>query len=350
MPNANVARPLQVGSDVRSLTFSELDGDCSEVFRDTNVMLSGGMMREHDLSPGAVSHVFPLFGGVPNTEDASHVVPGQFTEGGTVTNGSETIVLDDDLIYALRLPFQDERLAKWSNIQPFSRECVRVVSEKIDRRAIRQISKAARTAALAGVHGGGLLVGRTAASVYGSSGAYPATSAGADKLTSDLSDLGLACDNANWPKEGRVAFIAPAGIQVLTKSGIITNRDFQKDQGQMTDIARRTVGMVEGWEITSTLHLPSTNITTELTKYNGDYSVSGTVEQGQPAVLAMLRGDASSPSGPVKGAVGVVKAGGMRNVVYWDENRNCWLVKCQALLGLGKCDAWLGAEISVRST
>ena len=332
MSSVTVARGLQVGSDERNLTFTEMDGAASISFKDANVLFDSTFMRMHALSEGASSHDFPFFG--ETTEDAEHHVPGQFIEGGTITNDKLNVAIDDPIIKALRLPYVDQALSKWDLVAPYIKECVRKVAEKIDRRGFVVLANAARTAAVSNVHLGGTVVSRTGLATLALH--YPNSSSGADNFCSDLSDMARQWDEKNIPQDNRYAFISPYLKQVLTKSNRITNRDYNNGSPG-ADINNRKLGIVEGFQLVETLHLPSTNITTDLSKYNGDFSIGGT---GRPAALCLYNGNA-------KGALGCVHIGGLQTKVTWDDNRECWLAKAKMMLGIGKVEVWCAGEIRV---
>lgn len=327
--NVNVARGLSVSGDERALTFTELDGTVAEAFHDANIMLENDLVKFKDLAPGASSDDFPIFGDSP--EDAEHHVPGQFIEGGTINQTKVNIAVDDDLIKALRLPIEDVALSKWDLVEPYAREVGRIIAEKIDNRAIRLGVLAARSSSVSNVHAAGKSVERTAASL---SAAYPNTTAGADALLSDLSDMAKEFDLDNIPEDGRWAIFPTELRQVLTRAARIVNSDFN---GAMGNVATRDPGnLIEGWMPRFTNHMPSTNITNDLSKYNGDFTYNGAT--GQPAVLCMYKGNVLSP-------IGGVRALGMRNVVYWDENRHVWVIKSSTMMGLGKLHVWCAGEI-----
>lgn len=331
MPNANVARGLQVGSDERALTFTEMDAHMSKSFKDKNVFWD--YLWKKDAAPGASSADFPLFGESP--EEAEHHVPGQFIEGGSIANSKVNVGADAPLIKALRLPLIDAELSSWDLIKPYADECMRLFAEKLDKRAAVLLTLAARSAAVANVHQGGLLVTRTG----GDQGAvYPVSSTGADNLCADFSDMARFADDSNWPEESRIAFISPYLRQVFTRSNRIMNRDYT--EAKDGSIASRIVGEVEGWKLVITRHLPSTNITTDLTKYNGDFRYNGAT--GRPAALFML-------SSQLRGPVGAVQVGAQRNKVYFDENREAWLIKTRGVLGMGTVGVWQAGELRVKT-
>lgn len=331
MPNANVARGLNVGSDVRALTFTELQPTISEAFHDNNVFWDSQYINITELGEGASSDDFPFFGDSP--EDAEHHVAGQFIQGGTIVQNKVNIAVDDPLIKALRLPFQDQALSRWDLISPYAKECARIVAEKQDNRAAVVGLKAARTAAVTNVHGGGHTVTRTSTATL--LAGYPVNDTGAQNFADDLADMAESFDNQNVPDDGnRFCFISPFIRKSLTRSNRFVNRDYTNAADG--DITQRHIGTLEGFKIVLTRHLPSTNITTDLSKYNADF----TNATGLPAALCLYNGEG-------KGAIGGVQKGGVTGTVYWDENREVWLVKVRAFTGIGVVEPWAAGEIRV---
>ena len=355
--STTVGRGLQVSSDVRALTFTELDGAMSEVFRDQNKFFNPSFMRLRQLAPGASSERFGIYGGA--VEDAEHHTAGQFIEGGTTTQSYVDVSVDDPIIKAQRLPFQDVSLSKWDLVKPTASDNVRIISEKIDKRICRVWLNAARTAAVSGVHNGGLRVIRGSVSGATVANAYPVSSTGADNLAADFAEMGRKADEANWPEENRIAAISPWLRQVLTRSNRIMNYDYAK----MNDvsIASRAIGMVEGWHLVVTQHIPqpiggtvagyAAQPASELTKYKVMDTAGGTgsttmdggaASRATPAALFMYNGNDRGP-------VGAVMAAGMENIIWKDENFHAWFVKSSIMIGLGVAECFCAGELGITS-
>lgn len=337
MSAVNLGRALQVSSDVRALTFEELDSSMAEVFRDNNVGWAGGFLAKKTLGPGANSHDFPMFGG--SAEDADYHVAGTFIQGGTTTQSVKNIAVDDPLLKALRFPWIDQQLSKWSIAEPYMRECVRKVAELLDYRFFRLLALATRTAAVSGVHNGGY--GKLAGTAGDIGTAYPRNSTGATAFLDDLSYMAQTFDENNIPKKGRTCFISPYIKAVITRDTRVMNRDYMADRYGIS-LHERVIGVAEGWNLVETNHLPSTAITADLTKYNGDFTYNSGSARGRPAGLCCyVEGDMAP--------VGGVMAGGLINTVYWDENRETWMTKAKILNGMDVLFPWLAGEIYCHS-
>lgn len=334
--NVNLARGLQISSDTRALTFTELDASLAEVFRDKNIFWSGGFLWKKPLAEGASSDDFAMYGG--SSEDAEHHVAGTFIQGGTTTQAKKNISVDDPLIKALRIPWVDTVLSKWNIAEKDGRECVRIISEKLDKRCFRLLALSARTAAVSGVHNGGYGKLRTAADVPT---AYARDATGSGRFLDDLSYMAQTFDENNIPRENRYCFTTPYMLAVLTRDSKIMNRDYFADKYGMS-IHERTVTVAEGFQLIPTNHLPSTNVTNDLSKYNGDFTINSGSARGQPVALCCYANGQDSP-------VGGVHAAGLQNVVFWDENRDTWMVKSKLMVGMDVLYPWLAGEIYVHT-
>ena len=330
----NLARGLEISGDSRALTQTLLDATMARRFFDANEFWNPRTTLFYDLAPGEVAHTFAFEGDSP--EDSDYHVPGQFIEGGTTVQAKTTITVDDLLVKALRLPFIDEILSKWNLIEPRAMECARIQAEKLDNRMARLLVNAAVTAAVTNVHSGGKSVTRSG--VASEAAAYPVSDTGAENFEADASDLARKFDDDNIPRDGRLLFVSNRTVQVLTRSKKLMNRDYTPQD--VTQYHKRAVGVCEGFVLVPTNHLPSTNVTTDLSKYNGDYRFAST--NGQPAAIAVWAGEGKAP-------VGCVRAGGFRNTVYRDENRNVNLVKNEILCGMGVLHPWLAGAIFTKA-
>jgi len=332
MPNATIARGNYVDTNDRDLTQTLLDAAVLEQFYNSNVLFNSQFMQIKPLEPGTSSHDFKIFGDSP--EDGEHHVPGAWIESGSIVNAKVNVAVDDPLIKALRLDLADEELSKFPLIEPYARTCARKNAEKMDKRAFVVLTLAARTAAVTNVHPGGNVVERVAATI---AAAYPVTDAGAGQFALDASTLARQMDEDDVPDDGnRYMFISPYIRQVLTLSTRLMNRDYVPESAG--NIVNRVIGTLEGFKLVMTQHIPSTAITTDLAKYNGDFTAAGTT--GQPAALALYNADKVGP-------IGCVQVGGMVGKIYFDENRDCWLVKHRLVVGMGIVSCWCAGEIRV---
>lgn len=332
--NVNLSSHLENSGDgnPRSLLFTSMDATASEAFHDANLLWDSGAIAKKQLVAGTGSHDFPIFGESP--EEPEHHQRGQYIEGGTQVNTKVNIAIDDPLIKAQRLPMVDLDLSMWNLVEPTVRENNRKLAEMLDRRAFVIGLKAARTAAVSNVHPGGNVVTRTSSASLAAG--YAVSNAGAQNFLDDAAQLAELMDRDNVPRAGRVMYVDPYIVRVLTRSDKLMSRDYVP--GGVTMLHTRTVGIAEDFQIIPTLHLPSTNITTDLAKYNGDFSNV----TGLPAALALYTG------GP-RSAIGAVQMGGLRNTVTFDEDHEVWLVKSRIHVGMDELEPWCAGEIRVKA-
>lgn len=349
MPSTvGVALPLSTaaGGD-RALTFTELDPTMLEAFKAENYLFDRGMIPFKNLSQGATSHDFSIFGSSP--DEPEHHVKGSFISGGTLVNDKVNVALDRMLVKAVRIDWEDAEIPPWDAVAPAARECARLMARAINRRAFRLLVAAARTAAVTDVHSGGNVVER--AGTTGLTNAYPVSSTGADNFQKDAASLAQLMDADNIPTAGRKLFIESYIRQVLTNSNRLVNRDYV-DAGS-NDLLNRVIGRLEGFEVIVVPDgsLPTVNVTSgpigagtdPLSKYQIDCSYNGAARA--PAALAMHSSGGDGEYNQGVGPIGGVALGGMRNITYWDENRHCWLIKSTISIGMGKVSVWTAGEI-----
>lgn len=329
-----LARGLEIAGDARSITETLLHASTARRFLDRNEFWNERTTLFHDLVPGEIAHTFVTRGDSP--EDPEYHVPGAFIEGGTSVQMKTTITTDDKIIKAQRLPDIDQIFSRWDLISPANEENVRLISELLDKRMARLGIRAARSAAVTNVHSGGKVVTRTAAT---EAAAYAISAAGAENFEADASDLARKFDDDNIPRDGRLLFVSNRTIQVLTRSAKLMNRDYTPQD--VTQYHRRAVGMCEGFALVPTNHLPTTNYTSDLSKYNVDASIGGS--DGLPVALAMWAGEGKAPIGCVRAG------GGLMSDVYQDKNRDVTLTNSKIVCGMGELHVWLAGVIQVHT-
>ena len=340
--SVNVAMPLGVGSDQRALTYTALEPTLLEAFKEQNYLFDNGMIPMKQLATGSTSHDFPIFGSSP--EEATHHVKGSFIEGDSLVNSEYNVSLDRMLVKAIRIDWEDAEIPPWDAVAPAAREVGRQVARVINRRAWRLLALAARSAAVTDVHFGGNVVER--AGVTSITDAYPINSTGADRFEADLGTLAAQFDADFIPQAGRKVFIESHIRNVLMYSNRLMNRDYTTIENG--NISERAIGRLQGFEVVVVeQQFPNTDIgagTEPLTKYQGNFARTGV---RQPVALAMYSQGGDGVYNVGMGPIAGVKLGGMRNIVHWDENRHCWLVKSTVSVGLGLGSVWTAGEIGI---
>lgn len=331
-----LARNGQISGDPRANFETLVNATAAEVFHDSNVFWSPMVCKFKELADGQIAETFTMDGDSP--EEAEHQNPGQFIEGGTIVNASTTITCDEPLMKAMRLPEIDEIHSKFPIVDRFVRLCTRYVTEKTSKRAAVALAKAARTSAVANVHGGGKQVSRVASTF---AGAYPTSSTGAANLEDDFAAMAQKYDEDNIPQEGRIAFINPALKTVATRSTKLMNKDYVPSE-IVSNYQKRVIGMIEGFTLVITNQLPKTNITTDLTKYNGNFLLAGSDQSdgtgGETVALFSWAGDGMAP-------IGAVTKGMLRTKVTESTDTDTKLCRSKIITGIAPLHVWLAGEL-----
>lgn len=334
-----IARGLQVGSNERALTFTELDAMQSEVFR--RDLMTEPYVGIQTLKAGESSHDFAYFGG--STGTMQRKAPGQFLLGSQTTQGKTNIALDAVGFHQLDLPDEDYDLSMFPLISDYARECMRIVKEYREDLRLRLFCLAARTAALTGVYPQSVIVRRSGTATPAT--AYTADETGGNKAFDDIVQLNTLCDRAEqyWPANpnNRVLMCLPEFAQALQYSKYVSNRDWANDSN--SNLNMRSLGMVGGCRVFRVPKLPSTNVTDDLAKYNGDFSGGSNVTEKPVAIMLCV---GTGGHGAVKA---VSKGGGPRTVVFQDMNTETWKVRCRFHEGYGIVESWKAAYIGIHA-
>lgn len=281
------------------------------------------------------SHQFMIGSEVAEGEDHT---PGDELLGQTYSFTSGNITLDSILVRHFDVPLDQKVTSHFDVMANLAYKLGTDLAIQYDKRLIQAGLLAARTAAVSGYHNGGNTVEGVDAS--GLTGEYPATAAGAEAFRQDVAELAQLMDEDNVPEDGRSLLIPPYLRRVLGASttGALVPI-FDKDvNSRPNDLNTRSIGLLEGFKVYITNHLPSTNITTGPSNYQGDFSLAGST--GQPAALALCRSGSDA-------AIGVVQALGLSTTIMDDERRNTTFMKAQLYMGAGTLCPWMAGEIFV---
>lgn len=290
--------------------------------------------------PFGGSHQFITIGNDPTPEDHT---PGIELLGQSVNLSQGTVTLDDILVDHYDVAGDHNAISHFDIFRPFARKLGRGLATTFDQRLFQLSILAARTAASTGFHNGGNRVTNTGHATVAL--AYPITSQGELDLTADIGTLARLMDEDDIPEDGRFMAISPYARQVLS-AGINTtffSSDFSRPVGN--SLTQRVIGMLHGFNILApTNHLPSTNITTGPSKYQGDFTTTG----GQPVAVALSGADEGTA------AIGYVttddeRFGPIYTHINFDERRNTWFMKAQMIVGADILAPWAAGSIEVTS-
>ena len=354
MATSNTSRFLSNAGDDQSLALTQFWGTVLETFRAKTLLWNslgpdgvGGSVSPDAIVASMVvnsgkSWEFPIIGDDPTPQEHT---PGVELLGQDVDLDKGTITIDKILVSHYEIPLDHTQLSHFNVLEPFARKLGRSLAIKFDQDLFITGVKAANTAASTGFHNGGNAVNRNSAAL---AAAYPLSSAGAFDLYEDISTLARAMDEDNVPEDGRYLFMVPYLFQVLTCGR--ENFFFDADLGRTeNNLMNQVVGKIARFNIMPmTTHLPSTNITTGQSKYQGDFTAKGGsgTGDGLPGALALCgaaEGDA---------AIGYVSAadaqlGPIYAHRHFDERRNTTFMKAQMMVGADVLAPWCAGVIQV---
>lgn len=292
--------------------------------------------------------------------------PGEFIKGRKVNLTEKTVVVDDMLVAAIDVPFIDLDLSHFDVLQPFATKLGRSLAIDNDRKIATIARRSATQADETGIYKGGQLVYRSGTQTV--NGTYVDSQIGSSLFRSDVAELAQKFDDDHVPEDGRYLFVSPYIRRILRHEGTgwgaagtggaiygPAGNPYDRDQtARPWDVATRTVGMLEGFNLVVTTSLPApppygwaydTNaryslINSRLAKY--DFCTFGEDEaRATPAAIALCGAQEGSA------AVGMVQAAGMRTVIQDDERRNVKFLKSQMLVGYDYLSPWCAGMIGV---
>lgn len=335
MATANAPRFLSDGSTDYGLNLTQYWGAMLEQFYAKTVFYDneGRVFAYKNITTGK-SHQFIQIDEDPDPEDHT---PGTELLGQDYAFDEGTVTVDDILVAHFEVPIDQSQLSHFDVMRPLLRKLGRSLAQKYDNRFARLLTLAARTAAKTGYHNGGNVVERVGAS--GETDAYPQSATGAANFRSDAAELARLMDEDNVPEDGRFLFVKPYISEVLSYDTRILSRDYAPDLPN--DLIRRSIGMLEGFMVIKTNHVPNTNVTTGPSKYQGDFTYNGAT--AQPVALAACGAVES------EAACGVVEAM-MPTVVIIPSNQRNRLtthMRAQMMIGADVLSPYCAGEIRV---
>jgi hypothetical protein len=228
-------------------------GEVLTAFDTTNVMLPRHTLRT---IPDGRSAQFPASG----LADAYDHTPGTRLTGRAISHAERIITIDGLLVSDVSIANIDDAINHYDVRSMYSNEVGRALSRRMDRNLLQIGCLAARaTATITGQAGG--------TQVNGGSN-LPTNTSGA--LRDSLFTAAQTLDEKNVPEEGRFCVIRPAQYYRLVLDAVVPNRDYSGAPG--ADVRTGKVWEVSGIEIVKSNNLPSTNIVTGNSKYQGNFT------------------------------------------------------------------------------
>ena len=236
-----------------ALFLNVFSGEVLTAFDVTNVMLPRHTVRT---IPHGRSAQFPASG----LADAYDHTPGTRLTGRAISHAERIITIDGLLVSDVSIANIDEAMNHYDVRSIYSTEVGRALSRRMDRNLLQIGVLAARaTATITGLSGG--------AQVNGGAN-LPTNTSGA--LRDALFTSAQTLDEKNVPEDGRFCVLRPAQYYRLVLDAVVPNRDYSGAPG--ADVRSGKVWEVSGIEIVKSNNLPSTNITTGNTKYQGNFT------------------------------------------------------------------------------
>lgn len=253
MTNAIVSRPGQINAagDTNALFLKLFSGEVLTAFEINTVFLD-----KHVVQPisGGISKQFPVLG--RNT--ASYHTPGTEILGNTIQHNERVITLDDFLISPVFVADWDQLVNHYEIRSEYSKQCGLALAYQFDRQIAQVGILSARASALMTDEPGGSTL--TDAN-YATSGAA---------LAAGAFDAAQALDEKNISMDGRNLFVRPAQYYLMAETTSILNKDW----GGSGSYREGKVPGVAGLDLVKTNQLPSTNVNTGPSKYQGNFSTT----------------------------------------------------------------------------
>lgn len=285
--------------------------------------------------------------------EAEDFTPGEEVAGQDYAYQDGYITADKVLVAHKWVPFDQMKQSHFSVLEDKARENKRQLALKYDKRMCILAARGARAAAATKlgltIHNGGNTVtrdGNSATSDTAVAAAYPQTSAGAVNARADLQTLALRLDEDNVDPDNRwllprtdfynallhdaaqpIVYGTPSNTAVAGESQL-----FSSSYQSMNSVLNRRIMLVDGFKVLPPCNksssggpMPNTNITTGLSKYQGNFLPGATT--GTPVALAFCKGQQGEY------AIGVAEYDTVQNGVFWFPQKLSFLVMSWMYVG-----------------
>jgi hypothetical protein len=196
---------------------------------------------------------------------------GEELTGQSILSGERTINVDNLLVSPVYIASIDEAMSHFSFRRIYSYQCGEALAQTLDRNLLQVACLAARaTATITGANGGTVIE------------SADADSSAVDAFVAACAAAGQAFDEKDVPEETRTVFVKPGLYRKLISSdNPALNRDFNPDNGS---ISKGRIFECHGFEIVKTNNLPSTDISTGPSAYQGDFTKTRAVFTHRDAI------------------------------------------------------------------
>lgn len=253
MANATVSRVGQAdgAGDSDALFLKVFSGEVLTAFRERTAWLKRHQVRS--ISSGK-SAQFPA----SHRATASYHTPGAEIVGQTINHNERIIVIDDLLISDVFIANIDDAKNHYDVRSEYSYQLGAALARAFDTN-VAQVN---------------ILAARASATVSGGNGGSVITQANMDTdmnvLVAAAFDAAQALDEKDVPEEDRFLFVRPDIYYQLVQHTDVIHADFTKGSNGGLDTG--DIAMLAGAQIVKTNNLPSTNVATGPTAYQGDFS------------------------------------------------------------------------------
>lgn len=334
----NAQNFLNKSGDEWGLALKQYLGTVIAKFRESTLLWNDPTVIARKMITQGQSHQFILFADTPDPEeqpDGAELLGQQFEFD------EDTITVDKRLIAHKVVPTQRILVSHFDPLRPLAEANGTKLGEYFDRILFRVGVLSARTSASTKngltVHTGGNAVSRSGGDL---TTVYADSSTGSGNFRSDVAELAQLMDEDDVPNEPgfRRLYISPYLRRILRHETNI----FDSDLSRMirNSMNSRFVGELEGFAVAVTNNLPSTNVTTGVSKYQGDFTYNGAT--GRPAALALC-------GAPGRQAIGFVQLEGVTPYVDTDQWNNVVRSKAQMMVGADVMYPPCAGEIRVTS-
>jgi hypothetical protein len=252
MTDANPSRLGQInaGGATDALYLKLFGGEVMTAFEQATVFLNHHFVQS--ISSGK-SKQFPMLG---RTTAAYHTVGAELL-GNVIAHNERVITVDDMLVAHTFVADWDEMVNHYEVRSKYSKEIGAALGQKFDKTIAQVAVLAARASSpITGENGGSVLTDAN----YATSGAA---------LAAALFDAKVIFDESEVTGTPRL-FIRPAQHALMAETTSILNKDW----GGAGSFSQGTVGPVNGIEIIKSNNVPSTNVNSGPSKYQGNFSTT----------------------------------------------------------------------------
>jgi len=244
---------INVAGDVDALFLKVFSGEVLTIFEAENVTKTRTTLRTIEHGKSAQ---FPVMG----RASAYYHTPGNEILGGAIKHNEKVIVIDDLLISPTFIADIDEAKNHYDVRSIYTREVGYSLANTFDKNVLQTAVLAARAAGTIDVAPGGSALNLGADAVTNANSA----------LVNGLYAAAQTLDEKDVPEQGRFSVFKPAQYYKLVLDEKAINRDF--NDGSNGSVAKGKIFEVANIAIVKSNHLPTTNVATGNSKYQGNFA------------------------------------------------------------------------------